>query len=131
MASILRSIVTVTFVALVGAAASQPSYAAERNAAHRRAGAFDGSWSVFLQTTYGNCPAALRTGVRILGGRLSAEDENYGLDGRVAPSGAVRVTVSAAGQSGGAFGYLSRAAGRGRWRTRSGECAGEWTAARR
>jgi hypothetical protein len=126
MASILRSIVIIAFAALVGVAASQPSYAA-----HRGATAFDGSWSVFLQTTYGNCPASLRAGVRILGGRLLAEDQGYGLDGRVAPSGAVRVTVSANGQTGGAFGHLSRVAGRGRWRTRSGECAGEWTAARR
>jgi hypothetical protein len=69
--------------------------------------------------------------VRILGGRLSAEDQSYELEGGVAPTGAVRVIVSAAGQTGGAFGRLPREAGWGRWRTSLGKCAGGWTAARR
>jgi len=124
-------IVLTTLVPLLGAIVILPSYAAQRNVQRRATRAFDGIWSVVLQTTRGNCPAAVRAGVRILGGRLSAEDKSYGLYGRVAPSGAVQVTVSAAGQTGGAFGRLSREAGRGYWRTSSGECEGEWTAARR
>jgi hypothetical protein len=124
-------ILLTTLIALLGATAIQPSYAAHRSVVRRGTSAFDGSWSVVMQTTRGDCPAAVRAGVRILGGRLLAEDQSYGLDGRVAPSGAVRVMVSAAGQTGGAFGHLSRAAGRGYWRTSSGECAGQWTAARR
>jgi len=131
MPSFLRPIVMVTFAALFSAAVSQPTYAAQRSVARRGANVFDGIWSVVMQTTRGDCPAAVRAGVRILGGRLSAEDKSYGLYGRVAPSGAVQVTVSAAGQTGGAFGRLSREAGRGYWRTSSGECEGEWTAARR
>jgi hypothetical protein len=131
MAKFLRTIVIIAFAALAGAAASQPSYAAQRSVAHRGTSAYDGTWSVVLQTTRGNCPAAVRAGVRIFGGRLLAEDQGYEIDGRVAPSGAVQVTVSAAGQGGGAVGRLSRVAGRGRWQTWSGECAGEWTAARR
>jgi hypothetical protein len=124
-------IVLTTLVPLLGATVIQPSYAAHRNVARRGTRAFDGLWSVVMQTTRGDCPAAVRAGVRILAGRLSAEDQSYGIDGRVAPSGAVRVMVSAAGQTGGAFGHLSREAGRGYWRTSSGECAGQWTAARR
>jgi hypothetical protein len=131
MPGFLRPIVIVTVAALVSAAINQPTYAAQRSVARRGANVFDGIWSVVMQTTRGDCPAAIRAGVRILGGRLSAEDQSYRLDGRVAPSGAVQVTVSAAGQAGGAFGHLSREAGRGYWRTSSGECAGEWTAARR
>jgi hypothetical protein len=131
MTSLPRMIVLITLVPLLSAAAIQPSNAA-RYVARRGIHAFDGTWSVVLQTTRGDCPAAVRAGVRIIGGRLSADDqEGYGLDGRVAPSGAVRVMVSAAGQTGGAFGHLTRWAGRGRWRTSSGHCAGEWTAARR
>jgi hypothetical protein len=131
MARFLRTIVIVAFAALAGTAATRPSYAAQRSGALHSTSAFDGTWSVLMQTTRGNCPAAVRAGIRILGGRVSAEDQSYELDGRVAPSGAVQVTVSAAGRTGGAFGHLSRAAGRGRWRTSSGECAGQWTAARR
>lgn len=131
MTGFLRTIVIAASVALFGAAASVPSYAAGRGAPTAASRAFDGTWSILLQTTRGSCPPAVRAGVRILGGRVLAEDQSYELDGRVAPNGAVQVTVSAAGQGGGASGRLSRVAGRGRWQTWSGECAGEWTAARR
>lgn len=131
MAKFLRTFVVVTFAALAGAAVSQPSYAAQRSVAHRGGtSTFDGTWSVVLQTTRGNCPAAVRAGVRIFGGRMLAEDQGYEIDGRVAPSGVLQATVTAAGQGGGAVGRLSHVAGRGRWQTWSGECAGEWTAAR-
>jgi len=123
-------VVLTILVPLLGAAAIQPSHAA-RYVARRGTSVFDGVWSVVLQTTRGNCPAAVRAGVRIIGGRLLAEDQSYRLAGRVAPSGAVRVMVSAAGQTGGAFGHLSREAGRGYWQIGSGQCAGVWTAARR
>lgn len=131
MTSLMRTTTIVTCTALIGATASLPSYAGGRSIGHHAMNAFDGTWSVVLQTTRGNCPSAVRAGVHIIDGRLSAEDQSYGLDGRVAPSGAMQVKVSAAGQTGGASGRLSRAAGRGRWRTSSGECSGEWTAARR
>lgn len=131
MTSLARTMVMITFATLLGATASVPSYAGDRSVSRYGTRAFDGTWSVLLQTTRGNCPAAIRAGVHIIAGRLSAEDQSYGLDGRVAPSGAVRVTVFAAGKGGGAAGRLSREAGRGRWRTWSGECSGEWTAARR
>lgn len=131
MTRFVRTIVILTIAVLLGATASLPSYAAQRSIARHRTSAYDGNWSVLLQTRRGNCPVALRAGVRILGGRVLTEDQSYALDGRVAPSGVVRVTVSAGGQGGGAYGRLSRQAGRGRWRTWSGECSGEWTAARR
>ena len=131
MTNFVRTTAIIAFAALAGATASIPAYAGGKGAARHGTHTFDGTWSVLLQTTRGNCPAAVRAGVQIIDGRLSAEDQSYGLDGRVAPSGAVKVTVSAAGQGGGASGRLTRAAGRGRWQTWSGECAGEWTAARR
>jgi hypothetical protein len=147
MAKLLRTIVITTSVALFGAAASVPSYAqyrgdyrggpiynsypSDRNVGRGATRAFDGSWSVVLETTRGSCPAAVRAGVRILGGRVLGEDPNYNVNGRVAPGGAVQVRVSASGQGGDAFGRLSRVAGRGQWRTWSGECSGEWVASRR
>jgi hypothetical protein len=131
MTSLVRTIAIITSAGLMAAVGGAPSSAAQPGISSGGTKAFDGVWSVVMQTTRGNCPAAVRAGVRIVGGRMLAEDQSYGIDGRVAPSGAVRVTVSAAGQTGGAFGHLSRAAGRGRWQTQSGECAGEWSAARR
>lgn len=131
MTNVMRTTAIIALAALAGAAASVPAYAGGRSVARHGTRAFDGTWSVLLQTTRGNCPAAVRAGMQIVDGRLSADDQSYGLDGRVAPSGAVEVTVSAAGQGGDASGRLTRAAGRGRWQTWSGECAGQWTAARR
>jgi hypothetical protein len=92
---------------------------------------FDGAWSLVVETTRGDCPMAIRAGVRILAGQVLADDPSYRVAGRVARSGAVQVTVFAAGQSGGAHGRLWTRAGRGVWRTSSGDCSGKWTAERR
>jgi hypothetical protein len=108
-----------------------PSEAAHRTVPHRGISAYDGDWSVLIQTTRGNCPSAFRAGVVILGGRVLAQDPSYQLNGDVASGGLVRVTVSAGGQSAGGFGRLSRDSGAGSWRTPSGQCSGQWTAARR
>jgi len=105
--------------------------AAHRMASRGRARAYDGAWSVVIETTRGNCPAAIRAGVHILAGRLLADDQSYRLDGRVSANGAVRVTVSAAGQSAGGSGRLSRNVGGGLWRSSSDECSGQWSAQRR
>ena len=92
---------------------------------------YDGTWSLVIQTTQGNCPASIRAGVRILAGRVLPTNQDYSVDGQVSPTGAIRVNVSAAGQGAGGFGLLSRNTGQGLWRTRSGECSGQWTAERR
>jgi hypothetical protein len=105
--------------------------AVHRIAPRGSARVFDGAWSVVIETTRGNCPAAIRAGVHILAGRLLADDQSYRLDGRVAANGAVRVAVSAAGQSAGGSGRLGRNVGRGLWRSSSDECSGQWSAQRR
>lgn len=94
------------------------------------AGRYDGAWSIVIETMRGDCPAAIRAGVHILAGRLAADDGSYRLAGRVAASGAVRVSVSAAGHSADGSGRLGRDVGRGRWRSSSDQCAGQWTARR-
>jgi hypothetical protein len=104
--------------------------AVHRMASRGRAHVYDGAWSVVIETTRGNCPAAIRAGVHILAGRMLADDQSYRLDGRVAANGAVRVTVSAAGQSAGGSGRLERNVGRGLWRSSSDECSGQWSAQR-
>jgi hypothetical protein len=105
--------------------------AVHRIASRGRARFYDGAWSVVIETTRGSCPEAIRAGVHILAGRLLADDQSYRLNGRVAANGAVRVTVSAAGQSAGGSGRLGRNVGRGLWRSSSDECSGLWTAERR
>jgi hypothetical protein len=79
----------------------------------------------------GNCPSSLRYGVRVARGRVYGDDQSYQVNGTVAPNGATRVTVSEQGQSASGTGRLSGNAGAGRWRTSTGQCAGQWTAERR
>jgi hypothetical protein len=96
-----------------------------------RAANYDGAWSVTIYTQFGNCPSSLRYGVRVARGRVLGDDPSYQVNGVVAPNGATRVMVSQQGQSASGTGRLSGNAGGGRWRTSTGECAGQWTAERR
>jgi hypothetical protein len=125
MKSLSPVLLIVSRAALLLISAIEPSQAASGGAR-----LYDGTWSVVVQTTRGDCPVALRAGVRIVAGRLLADDQAYAVEGRVSPDGSVRVKVSAGSQAAGGFGRLSQNAGQGLWRTRSGECAGKWTAAR-
>ena len=128
MKNVLRSILVVTIAGLLVASASIPSEAARRAA---RARAFDGTWSVVIYTLYGDCPRALRYSLLIYGGRVYSEDQSFQAYGAAAPSGAIRVTVAQGSQSASGVGRLSGNAGRGWWRTASGQCSGQWTAERR
>jgi hypothetical protein len=125
MTRLSRKLLIASRVALLVLSATEPSQAAPRGTSP-----YDGAWSVVIQTSQGNCPSAIRAGVSILAGRLLSKDQSYAVDGRVAPNGAVRVQVSAGSQAAGGFGRLSRNSGQGLWRTKSGECSGQWTAAR-
>jgi hypothetical protein len=111
-------------------AAAAVLFAAIPSAA-RAANSNDGNWSVTIFTQAGNCPSSLRYGVRVVRGRVFGDDQSYQVNGTVAPNGATRVTVSEQGQSASGTGRLSGNAGAGRWRTSTGECSGQWTAARR
>jgi hypothetical protein len=124
----LRRIISISLAVLLGATASLPSNAASLV---RGSSSFEGLWSLVVETTHGSCPAAVRAGVRILGGQVLSDDPSYKIDGRVAHNGVVQVKVFAAGQIGGAYGHLSGEVGRGLWRTSSGDCSGTWTAERR
>jgi hypothetical protein len=96
--------------------------------------AFDGNWSVLIQTQIGACDPAYRYGVQIQNGEVfNAGGEPIALEGRVAPSGAVRVSVAAGGQEAHGAGRLSRTSGGGTWQGQgsAGTCAGTWVAERR
>ena len=125
MSYFLRPIFAASFVALLVALPSVPSDAA------RRSTAFDGSWSVVIYTTSGDCDRSLRYSLQIIGGQIVSQQQNYQLAGAVAPNGAIRVTVAEAGRSASGSGRLVGNNGGGQWRTSTGQCAGQWTAVRR
>jgi hypothetical protein len=96
--------------------------------------AYDGSWSVLILTQSGGCDRAYRYGVQISNGIVMSESgESVSLQGRVAPNGAIRVSVSSsAGQADGQ-GHLFRTSGSGTWQGQGpgGTCSGVWQADRR
>ena len=128
MRNFLRSIFATAVVALLAASGAVPNDAFAAPKAH--AGNFDGSWSVVINTVRGDCGSGLRYGVRIVGGRVVGENGGYSVAGAVAPSGAIRVMVAEAGRSASGTGRLAGNSGGGVWRTSSGECSGNWAAAR-
>src|SRR5215468_11606845 len=101
------------------------------NAARRVGGsAYDGTWSVAINTLRGDC-TSVRAAVRIVGGRVYSEDQNYQSSGSVGANGVIRATVAGAGRSASGTGRLSQNSGAGSWRSSGGECSGSWSATRR
>ncbi len=96
--------------------------------------AYDGDWSVEIITQQGSCDRAYRFAAHIVNGYVENE---YGgavnLQGRVAPNGAIRVSVSSGSQQASGGGRLSGATGSGTWSGQGsvGSCAGVWEATRR
>ena len=108
-------------VATVGTLISSTSFAGP---------AYDGVWSVLVQTQKGDCDPAYRYPIRIANGHLvNAGDNAFTITGAVAPTGAITVTVSAAGKSASGSGHLAGTEGGGSWT--GGACSGSWTAERR
>jgi hypothetical protein len=97
-------------------------------------GNFDGDWSVVIETRGGACiptvryPVAITNGIVTNGGQTPAT-----VQGRVAPNGAVRVTVQAGGSWASGSGRLTTTGGSGVWRGQgsTGLCEGTWQAERR
>jgi hypothetical protein len=95
---------------------------------------FDGAWSVLIVTHGGACDTAYRYEVRITDGTVISDASGLAtVQGRVTPTGAVKVTVQAVNQRADGSGYLSRNRGRGAWSGQgtSGTCSGTWEAERR
>jgi hypothetical protein len=92
--------------------------------------AYDGLWSVSIVTEKGDCDRGYRYPIRITNGVLqNAGSVSIDISGKVQPTGAITVMVSAAGKSANGSGRLSGDIGEGRWS--GGECSGSWTAERR
>jgi hypothetical protein len=119
-------------IARTRGASAYGSVLAER--ARRGSDAFDGDWSVLIQTRVGDCAPSFRYGLRIENGEVvNAGGEQVDVEGHVARNGAVRVSVAAGDQAAYGAGRLSQTSGGGSWRGRgsNGACAGTWVAERR
>lgn len=103
--------------------ASAPAYARSN---------FDGQWSVLIVTQKGTCDRAYRYPVKISNGSVGyAGESSFTVTGKVAPTGAVTVTVARGDKSANGIGRMSSTDGAGVWTAGSGECSGTWTAERR
>src|SRR3954465_11846629 len=116
---------------LVAISLGSPAEARSSECSMGRAG-YDGNWSVLILTNSGPCDRGYRYGLSIRGGRGFYEGSlAVNLDGQVAPTGMVRVGVSAGSQGATGTGRLSSAGyGNGVWRGSgsSDSCAGTGTA---
>jgi hypothetical protein len=91
---------------------------------------YDGLWSVSIVTEKGTCDRGYRYPVRISKGVLAnAGDVAFTITGKVAPTGAITVTVAHGSSSATGNGRLAGAIGAGLWH--GGDCSGTWTAERR
>ena len=113
-----------TAIALIAASAvlsATPSFATP---------GYDGLWSVSIVTKKGDCiasyryPMLIENGVLANGGAIALN-----VSGRVASSGAVKVTVSSGDKSATGYGRLAGNTGGGSWTGMS--CSGSWSAERR
>jgi hypothetical protein len=91
--------------------------------------AYDGAWSLTINTQRGTCDPSYYFQVLIANGIVSHANL-VKFRGRVAPSGFVRVSVAAGGKTAAGAGRLRGTSGGGRWTGRSGSdhCSGTWTA---
>jgi len=91
--------------------------------------AFNGSWSVAINTQSGACEPHYRFAVQIINGNVFYEGRPAG---RVSSNGAVQVNVSSGGQQAAGQGRLSHNYGTGVWRGfgSAGNCTGTWQAGR-
>jgi hypothetical protein len=114
-------------VCAVLAASATFAASATSNAAAPR---YDGVWSVSIVTERGDCDRGYRYPIRISHGTLAnGGSDPFTISGKVAPSGAITVTVSHGDKSAIGSGRLAGDAGAGYWK--GGSCSGTWTAERR
>jgi hypothetical protein len=99
--------------------------------APRRATNYDGPWHLSFATQSGSCDASYDFDVNILNG-LITHPNLVRFQGRVAPGGAARASVTVQDKYASGAGRLTGARGRGTWKGRSGTsmCSGVWTAQR-
>ena len=127
----MRALTPVAATLALAAASVGPADAARKKV--QVPNRFDGNWSIEVITESGFCDRAYRYGVRIARGEASYAGGDFAISGRVAPSGAVRATISNGMASANVVGRLGmQGVGNGTWRTAGGaDCRGRWNAERR
>jgi hypothetical protein len=98
-----------------------------------RAGSkYDGQWSVVVYTSSGRCDPSYRFSGQIVNGEISYAYGSIEVSGRVEPSGATHVHVTAGNGHGEAHGHMTATRGSGTWSGEGpdGRCAGTWVATR-
>jgi hypothetical protein len=92
---------------------------------------YDGSWDLLFVTQRGTCDPNYNFTVNINDG-IVTHPNLVRLKGYVAPSGAVRASVTVRDKYASGSGKLANKTGRGTWRGYSGtaRCSGYWTAQR-
>jgi hypothetical protein len=94
---------------------------------------YDGDWSVVIVAHGGACDSSYRFGVQVADGLVINDGGIATVQGRVTPTGLVRVTVRAGSQWANGSGHLTGKRGGGVWRGQGtgGTCGGTWVAERR
>jgi hypothetical protein len=92
---------------------------------------YDGLWHLSFVTRTGSCDPSYEFDVNVSNGVIT-HPNLVRFRGRVAPSGAVRASVTVQDKFAAGSGRLSGVSGRGTWKGRTGAavCAGDWTAQR-
>jgi hypothetical protein len=93
---------------------------------------YDGSWWVTINTSRGSCSSGGMFRVDIRNGGVSGGGAGVAVGGRVAPNGAVSVSVSSGASHASGGGRLRGSSGSGSWRGKGSEgvCSGTWSASR-
>lgn len=92
------------------------------------AASFDGTWTVSIITTKGECEQGMALPIKINSGRVASSVSEVGVTGRVADHGGITVTVIQGIKRAFGIGKLADTSGSGTWR--GGPCSGTWTASR-
>lgn len=92
------------------------------------AASFDGTWTVSIITTKGECDQGMALPIKISAGRIASSVSEVGVTGRVAEHGGITVTVIQGIKRAFGIGKLAEASGSGTWR--GGPCSGTWTASK-
>lgn len=90
---------------------------------------FDGSWTVNIATKSGACESGSLP-IEVRDGKIVSGNPVVNIQGQVADSGGIRVSVGNGVRKANGSGKLAGTAGSGTWSGGSGLCSGTWVAQR-